>query len=352
MAHSRGRRAIMSLVCPLDCPCVILKLFHPLVCGGSVAKLTDSEIRWMIRRKEEGRITNKKIARVYGITPRRLQQLWAQYRSTGQMPTLHKPGRPRKPPDPVEEEMVLEMWGKHHVCAVILEHLIQKEHGERIPHNRIHTILVKHGYAKKNPKKQRRRKWIRYERKHSMSLWHMDWYEMNKIDPGLGEWLLTVQDDSSRKIMGFGVFDNATSRHSVEVLEDAIRRHGAPDEIITDKGSQFWAVDSQYKKKGYNEFEKYLQTHGIRHILARTKHPQTNGKIERLFQTMASQISYHTSLNGMIDWYNTARPHMSLGMATPEEAFWHRMSAERMLGKTSHILYQEPEPFTLSQTPR
>jgi hypothetical protein len=42
----------------------------------------------MIRRKEEG-WTNKKIARVYDITPRRLQQLWAQYRSTGHMPTLH-----------------------------------------------------------------------------------------------------------------------------------------------------------------------------------------------------------------------------------------------------------------------
>jgi len=188
--------------------CVILNLFHPPVFAGSVAKLTDSKIRWMIRRKEEGRMTNTKIARVYGITPRRLQQLWAEYRSTGHMPTLHRSGRPRKPLDPGEEEMVVGIWEKHHVCAVILEHLIQKEHDIRVPHNRIHTILVKHGCAKKNPRKQRRRKWIRYERKHSMSLWHMDWYEMNKmnkIDPGLGEWLLTVQDDSSRKIMGFSV---------------------------------------------------------------------------------------------------------------------------------------------------
>jgi len=319
-----------------------------------VAKLTDSKIRWMIRRKEEGRMTNRKIARVYNITPRRLQQLWAQYRSTGQIPTLHKPGRPRKPPDPVEERMVLETWDKHHVCAVILEHLIQKEYGERIPHNRIHTILVKHGHGKRNPKKQKRRRWIRYERKHSMSLWHMDWYEMNKnknknknkIDLGLGAWLLTVQDDSSRRIMGFGVFEHATSRHSVEVLDDAIHRHGAPDEVITDKGTQFYAMDGRYKKKGYNEFEKYLQAQGIQHIVAKTKHPQTNGKIERLFQTMSSQIGYHTSLNGMVDWYNTQRPHMSLGMATPEEAFWNRMSPERMLGETSHILYPCPHPQT------
>jgi hypothetical protein len=62
-----------------------------------VAKLTDSRIRWMMRRKEEGGMTNTKIARVYNITTRRLQQLWARYRSTRQMPTLHKPGRPKKP---------------------------------------------------------------------------------------------------------------------------------------------------------------------------------------------------------------------------------------------------------------
>ncbi len=221
----------------------------------------------MMRKKEQGEMTNRKIARIYGITPGRLQQLWAEYRSTGEMPTLKKPGRPKRPPDPVEEEMVLGMWHRHHVCAVILEHLIQKEYDKKIPHNRIHRILVKHGYAKRNPRKQRRRRWVRYERKHSLSLWHMDWYEMNKIDPELGEWLLTVQDDSSKKIMGFGVFDRATSRHSVEVLDEAIRRHGAPDEVITDKGVQFYAMDDKYKKKGYNEFEKYLQAHGIRHIL-------------------------------------------------------------------------------------
>ena len=73
-----------------------------------MTKLTDLKIRWMMVRKEEGRMTNQKIARVYNITTRRLQQLWAQYRSTGYMPTLHKPGRPKKPPDPEEEELVLK----------------------------------------------------------------------------------------------------------------------------------------------------------------------------------------------------------------------------------------------------
>ena len=294
----------------------------------------------MIKRKEEGRISNAKIARVYDITPRRLQQLWAQYRSTGKIPTLHKPGRPKKPPDPGEEELVLETYEKHHVCAVILEHLIQKEHGHRVPHNRIHRYLVKHGYAAKNPKKQRRRRWVRYERKHSMSLWHMDWFQVDKLGSELGKWMVAVQDDASRRIMGYGVFDNATAKHSVEVLKQAMQTHGVPDSVITDKGPQFYAVNARGKKKGLGEFEKFLQSCGVNHILARTQHPQTNGKIERFFLTLTTQIRYHSSVEVLVEWYNTTRPHMSLDLTTPEEAFWRRLSPERTLGTASQLLYQ------------
>lgn len=304
-----------------------------------MVKLTDSRIRWMIRRKEEG-WTNRRISGVYDITPRRLQQLWAQYRSTGQVPTLSRPGRPKKPPDPVEEKLVVEMYEKHHVCAVILEHLVKKEHGKRVPHNRIHRYLVKHGYAAKNPKKQRRRRWVRYERKHSMSLWHMDWFQVDKIDPEIGKWLVAVQDDASRRIMGYGVYQHCTAKNSVETLKQGITRHGPPDSVITDKGTQFYAVDARGKKKGYNEFEKFLQKQGITHILARTNHPQTNGKIERFFLTVMSQVNYHSSVDGLVEWYNTARPHMSLGMTTPDEAFWAKLSMERTLGTASPLLYQ------------
>lgn len=318
-----------------------------------MVKLTDSRIQWMIKRKEEGRMSNGKIARIYDITPRRLQQLWAQYRSTGQMPTLSKPGRPKKPPDLVEEGIVIQAYEKHHVCAVILEHLIQKEYGVWVPHNKIHRYLAKHGYAARNPKKQKRRRWIRYEREHSMSLWHMDWFQIDRLrglhkpgktGPEPGKWLIAVQDDASRRIMGHGVFENATAKHSIEVLKHAIQIHGPPDSVITDKGPQFYAVDAtgRGKKKGLGEFEEYLQACGVSHILARTQHPQTNGKIERFFLTLTRQIGYHPSMDGLVEWYNTSRPHMSLDLSTPEEAFWHRLSPERTLGTASQLLYQTP----------
>ena len=59
---------------------------------------------------------------------------------------------------------------------LVLETILDKRHGIKIPHNRIHKILKNHRLASNDTNKQRRRKWVKYERRHSMSLWHTDWY--------------------------------------------------------------------------------------------------------------------------------------------------------------------------------
>ena len=44
----------------------------------------------------------------------------------------------------------------------------------------------------------------------------------------------------------------------MEVLEKAISKHGKPASILTDRGTQFYATDSEEKEKGLTEFEKRL----------------------------------------------------------------------------------------------
>jgi len=43
---------------------------------------------------------------------------------------------------------------------------------------KINSVLKQEGLAMNEPKKWRRKKWIRYEREHSNSLWHVDWHEI------------------------------------------------------------------------------------------------------------------------------------------------------------------------------
>jgi len=47
-----------------------------------------------------------------------------------------------------------------------------------IDNNKINGVLKKVGFALSEPKKWHRKKWIRYEREYSNSLWHVDWHEI------------------------------------------------------------------------------------------------------------------------------------------------------------------------------
>ena len=172
---------------------------------------------------------------------------------------------------------------------------------------------------------------MRYERTYSNSMWHTDYKQLND-----GRWFLCYEDDASRFVTGYGVFGNATAGNALKVLDDAIRRHGKPSSIMTDHDSQFYSNEAEARKRGESGFEKRLVELGIRQILARVKHPQTNGKLERIhgeiqrklpeFEAILMRTSEPSDL--FMKWYNYERPHMSLdydNLETPWEAFRRKM---------------------------
>lgn len=59
--------------------------------------LDEAQIEWIVRAEGRG-IKNGDIARIQGISTRRVRQLYSGYRRTGVVPTLGKPGRPKSPP--------------------------------------------------------------------------------------------------------------------------------------------------------------------------------------------------------------------------------------------------------------
>ena len=129
-------------------------------------------------------------------------------------------------------------------------------------------------------------------------------------------------------MVGWGLFPEATSEHSVEVLKEAIRKHGKPASILTDRGIQFYAVEADERLKGLTVFEKYLIQNEIRQVLSRVNHPQTNGKVERFFRTVKGKLGRFESLDRLMEWYNTVRPHMSLNLdtiETPYQAYARKM---------------------------
>jgi putative transposase len=62
--------------------------------------------------------------------------------------------------------------------------------------------LKAEGLAQEDLKKQKRRKWVRYERKRSLSAGHIDWHELDRTDVKV----CVILDDASSIVLAGGEF--------------------------------------------------------------------------------------------------------------------------------------------------
>jgi putative transposase len=302
-------------------------------------KLDPVKVEWIVKEREKGELTNKEIAERMGVSPLWVKVLYRRYREAGEVPRIMKPGRKRVETSGQEKEAVMAARQAYGVGAVVLEKVLDAAYGTHIPHNRIHKVLKEMGLARDEPRKKERRKWVRYEREFSNSLWHADW----TLIPGKG-WMMVYLDDASRFITGYGLFPEATSQHSLEVLKQAIAKWGKPASILTDRGIQFYAEEAGDRLRGLTVFEKYLIEEDIRHVLSRVNHPQTNGKAERFFGTVKAKLPmFLGDVDGLVKWYNEVRPHMSLNLdaiETPHQAFVRKMPRQgRVVDEKSGEIY-------------
>ena len=117
------------------------------------------------------------IAKIQRITPRHVRKIYQRFKGVKNQ-KLKLCGCKPKPISEREKKIIIRSYKEYLMCAVRLEKLL-KEKGIHIPHNKIHKILKREGLARDEPKKKNQRKWVRYDRKHSNSLWHADWFELN-----------------------------------------------------------------------------------------------------------------------------------------------------------------------------
>jgi hypothetical protein len=120
-------------------------------------KLTQRKIRWIIREIEKRALSIYRIAKLQYITPRWVRELNRRHTEAGAYPYPKRPGRKSTPIPDVEKRVVIEMYQKHPVCAVVMEKIFDAK-GIHIPHNRLHRIMKEQQLAQNQPKKQRRRK--------------------------------------------------------------------------------------------------------------------------------------------------------------------------------------------------
>lgn len=58
----------------------VQELFRRFISTNGIVILTNGDIKWIVRRVSSGNFTVKKVAQIYGVTERRVQQLTKIYR--------------------------------------------------------------------------------------------------------------------------------------------------------------------------------------------------------------------------------------------------------------------------------
>ena len=229
-------------------------------------------------------MSSAEIAESMGVSDRWVRRLWSRYRFTRPEDIVWPPRMGRLVeglPGHREHSAVMSCCNQGRRMVVRIETMVVRSIGIHISYHTIHGILKDEELAENQPAKAKQRKWVRYERRYSNSLWHTDYKQLPD-----GKWFVSFQDDASRLIVGFGVFDEATTDHAIRVLEDAIKRYGKPAQILTDRGSQFYANEKENTRRDTATFETRLVDLDIKHVLARVRHPQTNGKLKRFHLEM------------------------------------------------------------------
>jgi transposase InsO family protein len=66
--------------------------------------------------------------------------------------------------------------------------------------------------------------------------------------------MITYLDDYSRYIIGSKKAYDPTTENALRVLEKSVKKHGLPEQILTDRGTQFYAEHRKNEKPKTNEF--------------------------------------------------------------------------------------------------
>ena len=281
-------------------------------------KLNKSKVIETLRKLNEGK-TVYQARKIAKISVRRVYQFGEAYDKTGEIPKIGDDvGRPRKPFEEWEIDTVKKSFEKYRVSADTLERLIDRDCKRHIGHNRIHQILIYLGYAKKKTVKDiRKKKWIRYQRRHSLTAVHIDWHYFK------GVWVFGVEDDASRKLLALIEDEKESTDNSIIGMELAMK-HGPIKQCISDHGSTFISNFTD----GESRFKDYLESKGIKQILCRIKHPQSNGKMEKWFDCYDRNREAFETKEKFMYWYNDLKPHKALNfdkLETPSQAFIRKM---------------------------
>ena len=285
-------------------------------------KMTDERLRF-VHRAEEKKDKLVDLCREYGIS-RPTANLWLQrFRSEGAAGILvERSRRPHRSPGQTATEVTAAVmalrqkypdWG-----ARKLHHILQNQGPEAKPSvTTVQRIIARGGLIRetdRHPSAIRR-----FQRDEPNQLWQMDFKGPRGFVKRSGP--LSVIDDHSRYLLRLCHLTDARLETVQGCLQGTFEQCGVPDAMLMDHGTPWWNANSPW---GWTGLTVWLMRQGIRICLSGYRHPQTQGKVERMHNSLHAAIRKRKINADEQSWldefqqeYNHLRPHEALGMQTP-----------------------------------
>ena len=135
-------------------------------------------------------------------------------------------------------------------------------------------------------------------------------------------YLTAVVDVFSRRVLAHKVAITLEACHAKDIIEQALARHGTPEIVNTDQGSQFTA----------EEFTRVVLQAECRLSMDGRGAWRDNVFVERLWRSVKYERVYLKAYDSVsaaradiadyLAWYNAHRAHSSLDRLTPDEAYF------------------------------
>ncbi len=194
--------------------------------------------------------------------------------------------------------------------------------GWRVNHKRVERIWRREGLKVPQKQPKRGRLWltdgscIRLRPSWRNHVWAYDFVQGRTHD-GRAFRMLTVIDEFTRECLAIEVARRLRSDDVLHILTDLFTRHGVPDHIRSDNGSEFTAT----------AVREWLPKVGVRTLYIEPGSPWENGYNEsfngRLRDELLNGEIFYTLKEAKVvieQWrihYNTVRPHSALGYRPP-----------------------------------
>lgn len=176
----------------------------------------------------------------------------------------------------------------------------------------------------------------RYEKSRPNAQWHID-LKHTTLSDGTKVYICILIDDYSRYALAAVAGTAATTEWVTRVAEEAIRRCGQPEELVSDNGREFVSV----WEETLTRFGKLLAENGIAHVQCAPYYPQGNGKAEAFIKILGRELlsrrtfdslaELQAALDRYLTYYNHYRRHSALGWQTPVSRYAGRSPVVRGL---------------------